>query len=57
MMKIHVLHVILKCLDLLCTIFSFKENILLMIVCKNPYISCGLAFSMNLTVFMFMIFG
>ena len=38
MMKIHLLHVTLKHFDLVLTIFSFKEIILLKTSCKNAYI-------------------
>lgn len=57
MMKIHLLHVTLKHLDLLLTLFCFKENILLKTLCKNPYISYSLALSINLTISVFMLFG
>lgn len=57
MMKIHLLHVTLKHLDLLLTLFSFKENFFLKTLCRNPYISYSLALSINLTISVFMLFG
>ena len=56
-MKIHLLHVTLKHLDLLLPIFSSKENILPETLCKNPYISYSLAFSINLIISVFRLFG
>lgn len=57
MMKIHLLHVTLKHLDLLLTLFCFKENILPKTLCENPSISYSLALPINLTISVFMLFG
>lgn len=57
MMEIHLLRVTLTHLDLLLTTLSLKVNILPKTLCKDPSISYSLAFSVNLTVSVFMLLG
>lgn len=56
MMKIQLLRVTLKRLDLLLTV-SLSRRIFFSKTCRNPYISYSLAFSINLTISVFMLVG